>query len=259
MPVISVIVATHKRLEYLKITIASILAQSNADLEVVIVADGHDPAVEHYVNKKGDSRVNYYYVDHCGYPAKARNFGISKSTGEYIAFCDDDDLWMPEKLALQLEKIRQEQADLCFTNRIVIDDTGNTIKQKQVKWVPKSTPSLFTLLLSNYITYSSVMVHRTALYNTGGFIDNIKFKSVEDHRLWLLLISKGIKLTYLKQKLTFYRVHPNNISQKPSKGQRLTRKVIKEICKEAKVPLHQQFYALTLSNLKYIVYKSMGK
>lgn len=224
-----------------------------------MVADGHDSAVENYVNHIGDQRIRYDYVEHCGYPAKARNLAISKAKGEYLAFCDDDDTWAPEKLALQLSKIRQEKALFCFTDRIVIDGQGNIVKDKQIKWVPKSQPSFFTLLLTNYITYSSVLVHHTALDKTEGFLDDIRFKSLEDYHLWLLMIESGMTFTYLNSKLTYYRIHLNNISEKLSKGQSLTFEVVKDVFKKVKVPFYQQYCAYTVISLKFLLYKIVGK
>jgi teichuronic acid biosynthesis glycosyltransferase TuaG len=96
-PLVSVIVPTHRRLQYLKETAETIRAQSYTELEVLIVADGHDQDVANFVSSLQDPRIEYLACLHGGRPAIPRNLGIRHAKGKYIAFCDDDDLWRRDK------------------------------------------------------------------------------------------------------------------------------------------------------------------
>jgi glycosyltransferase involved in cell wall biosynthesis len=114
-PLVSVIVPTHKRLPYLIQTVRAILAQSYPALEVLIVADGHDQDVADFVSDLKDPRLEYLACPPAGRPAVPRNFGLRHASGEYIALCDDDDLWHREKIQKQIDLMRRERIDLSFT------------------------------------------------------------------------------------------------------------------------------------------------
>jgi glycosyltransferase involved in cell wall biosynthesis len=183
---VSVIVTTYRRLEFLKLTVSSILNQTYSDFEIIIVADGHQPDIEDYVYSTGNSKISYYFVEHFGYPAKARNFGIDKANGEYIAFCDDDDLWEKEKLKMQLVVMQNNlQIVLCCTNRYIIDEKGKKIKEQALR-KPK-LPGILSLLVSNYVTTSSVVIRRSILEKTGLFPDTFVFKVGSYQTAWTWL------------------------------------------------------------------------
>ena len=101
MPKVSVIIPTYNRAHYICETIDSILAQTYRDYEIIVVDDGSADNTRK-VLQKYDGKVRYFYQKNRG-PSAARNFGISQSQGEYIAFLDDDDLWTENKLELQID------------------------------------------------------------------------------------------------------------------------------------------------------------
>jgi cellulose synthase/poly-beta-1,6-N-acetylglucosamine synthase-like glycosyltransferase len=99
LALVSVIVPTHKRLPYLTETVGAILAQSYPALELLIVADGHDQDFANFVSGLQNLRVKYLACQSAGRPSVPRNLGIAQ--GEYIAFCDDDDVWHRDKIQKQ--------------------------------------------------------------------------------------------------------------------------------------------------------------
>src|SRR5947207_2069934 len=103
MPKVSVIIPAYNRAEFLDTSVGSVLAQTFADLEVVIVDDGSGDETRKVCARlcAQDSRVRYIYQDNKGLPG-ARNTGIRAGRGEYIALLDSDDFWEPTKLARQL-------------------------------------------------------------------------------------------------------------------------------------------------------------
>jgi glycosyltransferase involved in cell wall biosynthesis len=216
MKKVSVIIVTFKRLFYLQMAIDSVLQQGYENLEIIVVADGDQPDVKEFVGHHPDKRLQYFYVEHVGYPSVARNLGLEKASGDFIAFCDDDDIWLPNKLAAQLEVLEKENSALCFTNRLIINSSGDIENKEALRWLPKQF-NVNTLLASNYITYSSVVLRKSILKQTGVFPEESIYKAVEDYHLWLRIAYFG-KLSFLNQHLVLYRVHETNITFEPSIG-----------------------------------------
>ncbi|WP_164974276.1 glycosyltransferase family 2 protein [Filimonas effusa] len=250
---VSVVVVTYKRLEYLRQTVESILRQSYYNLEVIVVGDGMEEDVAEYITSLNNRRINYYWVEHCGYPAKARNFGIQKALGQYIAFCDDDDLWYPDKIAKQVAILDGcPGLLLCCSLRNTIDGKGNRIANN-VNWIPKKL-SLRSLLLTNYITYSSVVIRGGILNKVGFFPDTVTFKAVEDYHLWLRIVNKG-DVFMIKEALVEYRIHNSNITANLFWGTKLTLLVLNDFFKNHSVSYSTKMVALMVIYLKRIYYK----
>ena len=96
-PVFTVIIPTYNRENFLKRTIDSILSQTFKDFELIIVDDGSTDHTKALIDRYEDDRIVYFYKENGGQNS-ATNLGIQNAKGEYIAFCDSDDTWMPEKL-----------------------------------------------------------------------------------------------------------------------------------------------------------------
>lgn len=253
-PLVSVVVVTYNRLDYLKTTIDSILSQTYKNIEVFIIGDGHQQGVKGYIDSINDERIFYSYVEHCGYPAKGRNLGISMSTGEIIAFCDDDDLWLQNKLERQLDVFRDnDKLLLCCTDRKTIDSKGDIIDIRNLKYKPKRF-NKNKLLLSNFVSYSSVMTRKSTLLNVDCFIDDIKFRAVEDYHLWLKIASKG-NILFINEALTLYRVHNNNISKSLLEGTKKVIKVYDDIFKKYNYSALNKSVAYCVVYTKLIIYR----
>ena len=101
---VSVVIPTHNRVEFIGETVDSVLAQTYTDLEVIIVDDGSSDGTGDYIRSRyaDDSRVRYIWQENAERSA-ARNRGIDEARGEFVAFLDSDDLWLPKKLELQMQ------------------------------------------------------------------------------------------------------------------------------------------------------------
>lgn len=250
-PLISVIVTTFNRVELLDLTLNSILKQSYANLEIIIVSDGSTDGTDKYINSLNDSRLLYIKLaSNSGLPAVARNHGIKKSRGKYIAFCDDDDIWDLRKLELQYLTINK--FDLCFTNRKFIDKSGNRIKFRPI-FIP-SNFSIFTLLITNYITLSSVLVRKEILDMFIGFNEKSEFKASEDYELWARMLIKKIKISYCDEKLISYRVHNNNISSNLKEGINRVMKINQFLYKNENLAWYFKIFSSLVNALKLLVY-----
>jgi glycosyltransferase involved in cell wall biosynthesis len=109
-PLFSVIIATYDRPEFLAAAVASVLAQTVDDFEVIIVDDAGPQPAEH----RGDSRVRVIRRTTNGGPAAARNTGLAHARGRYLTFLDDDDLYTPDRLALAREGLERSPLTHCW-------------------------------------------------------------------------------------------------------------------------------------------------
>ena len=202
---ISVIIPTFNRAKLLGITIKSILEQTYQKLEVIIIDDGSTDNTEESVRKIEDVRIKYLNHGKIGDIAKLRNIGLSYSTGEYIAFCDDDDLWKKDKLQKQM--IYLNRYDFVCSNADIIDDSGYLIYQKYFEDIDENYVfNIKHLLLTNPVLTSSVLLKKSILNYK--FIERGLSYSAEDYEMWLKL-SLSNNLYFLNDSLISFRKHNN--------------------------------------------------
>lgn len=173
MPQVSVIIPTYNRADCVTRSIDSALSQTYKDYEIIVVDDGSTDntkqILQSYVDK---GLIRYIYQDNAGCAA-ARNAGISDAKGEWIAFLDSDDVWLPDKLAEQMQYLLETGLDICFTNTAFDYGEGveiETSNSKQTdRWV--LTDSLELVITSNefHNTLPSMVVRRALLKKIGFF------------------------------------------------------------------------------------------
>jgi glycosyltransferase involved in cell wall biosynthesis len=181
-PVVSIVLPTYDRLTYLREAVASVLGQTLAGWELIVVDDGSTDGTRDWVAAVDDSRVRLLAIDHCGFPSIVRNRGIAAARAEWIAFLDSDDLWASDKLERQLE-LHREQPGLRWscTGFEFIDERGAEMPAPRFRPWPGA---LVRALLLNEATLAlpSVMMARSLLTELHGFDEHFQF--VEDHELW---------------------------------------------------------------------------
>jgi glycosyltransferase involved in cell wall biosynthesis len=209
-PLISVIVPTFKRPPYLAETVRAILAQSYPALEVLIVSDGDDQDVADYVAGLNDVRAKYLASAHAGRPAIPRNLGIRQAQGDYIAFCDDDDVWHADKLQRQMSFMRRKRSDFSFTACSNIDQNGNRYVDILRGDFGRVGKAKFLLSLGGMITNSTIVVSRSLLNRAGPLNEAEKLRSAEDYELCsrLLVHTDAVGL---REPLVSYRNHIGSI------------------------------------------------
>lgn len=181
---ISVVIPTHNRADLLPRAIKSVQAQTYTDLEILIISDGSEDNTQEVVEElaKDDARIKFIEY----FPARggnvARNTGIENASGEYVAFLDDDDEFMPEKLEKQIAVMQSDpQIGLVYTGvHIIYANEG-----VEYASVPKATGDLSSeILLDNIIgTTSTVMVRKELLLQAGGF--DVQLRALQDFDLWI--------------------------------------------------------------------------
>ena len=199
-PVVSVVVSTCQRPTLLRDTLESIRAQTLRDIEVLVVSDGPSAADAAIVQALGDPRFVTLSCLHHGRPAPARNLGLDRAQGEFIAFCDDDDLWEPRKLDAQVRAMqRQPSAAVCFTGLLDMDGAGVLLgpRRSPPRWYDRWPRHGFLSAPGYYIAPSSVMVPRRVVNAVGGFDEEPLLRGREDVE-WLVRVATRTRQRFVR-------------------------------------------------------------
>jgi glycosyltransferase involved in cell wall biosynthesis len=203
---VSAVVPTYEREDKLKRALESISDQTYTDIELIVVDD--NPSQEYRdkvenavqeISEETDFPVRRILNDDGQGVSSARNLGIRKAEGRYIAFLDDDDEWKPEKIEKQAEKIKEEEGVKAVYTASEMYDEG------EVKDIVRKTPGLDldSLLERDRIgSPSKVMIEKEWLEKIGGFDEDIP--SAEDWDLWIRLMKQGCNFAYIDEPLTRY-------------------------------------------------------
>jgi glycosyltransferase involved in cell wall biosynthesis len=187
-------------------TIDSILNQTFKDFELIVVDNESTDNTEEVIKSFADERIRYFKHQNKGLIAVNRNYGINKARGEYITFCDDDDLWMPEKLARQmLEFEKDNQLGLVCSNGINFDrhgEHGEIIKTK----LKDSDFTFESLIWCNSIICCSAVVKRQVIDDVGMLDESPEIFTAEDYELWLR-VAKRYRIKCIDLPLVKYRIH----------------------------------------------------
>ncbi len=211
---VSVIVPTYNRADLISETIESILNQTYKNIELIIVDDGSTDNTEKVIRKFKDNRIKYIKTGYSGVPARPRNIGIKKAKGEYIAFLDSDDMWLPEKLEKQIKVFQaSDETAMLYTRFRTIE--GDVISDRIFPENSKyNSGNMFkSIYLRNLIACSSVMVRRSVLDQVGLFNTDPNLIAIEDADLWLRIALKYTIKCTADLPLLIYRIHSQSISQ----------------------------------------------
>ncbi len=184
MPTVSVIIPTHNRNGFLRSAIESVLNQTFQAFEIIVVDDASSEDVQGMVKGFHDRRVRCIRHEINKGEAGARNTGLIHAQGEYIAFLDDDDVWFPEKLGLQVRALDNSASKVggVYSGYIAVDCGSQRIMNTKI---PTKRGDIYQdLLLRNVIgTPSTVLIRRACIAVAGVFDENI-FYGV-DHDFYL--------------------------------------------------------------------------
>jgi len=192
-PAVSIIMPTFNRLKYLRTTLASVFAQTFEDWELLIADDGSAADTRAYLQTLDDPpRVRVLWLSHTGKPAVARNAALREAQGEYVAFLDSDDTWVPQKLQIQIDSLRGRTGRRwSHTRFVLVDESGRpTAWQRTRSWPVADGWILEKLVKSEtVIAVPSVVVSRALLQQVGGFDEQLVM--CEDYDLWLRLAAES--------------------------------------------------------------------
>lgn len=207
MSEVSVVIPTWNRAELLVEAVRSALAQTLPPLEVLVCDDGSTDGSEAAVRALGDERVRWIPGERGGRPAIPRNRGIRESRGEWLAFLDNDDQWLPDKLEHQLRHAEQCGCGAVCANAIrFVPGQGN---QGEYLSLGGDRIGFADLLVVNRVICSSAMVHCSVFDTVAGFPEAAELKALEDYALWLR-VATVTPFAYCPAPLVVYRDDAGN-------------------------------------------------
>lgn len=211
LPLVSIILPTYNRYEFLKRAIDSVLLQSMTDWELIIWDDGSNDGTADYCQSLFDKRIRYFWHANRGV-SFARNRAIEKSGGRYLAFLDSDDEWLPEKLSVQMEILDQfPEIDMMFSNflnvnlrnetsTVAFSDMADSFGKMRTKALKDGfflieDRFLESIAADNFIATDTVILKKELVQKLGGFDEPLRF--AEDFELWWRLGLAGVRLGYV--------------------------------------------------------------
>lgn len=215
MPQVSIIIPTYNRAHFIKQAVESALIQTYQDFELIVVDDGStDDTKQVLADYAG--RLQYIYQPNQGRSA-ARNRGIELAQGEYIAFLDSDDLWLPNKLSRQVPALDTAPDNVALVHgyKQIVDEKLNPIPlwetrlRRYYALAEKGQETYENYLHSACIFTSTILIRKSALVAIGNY--DTTLYALEDLDLYLRLLLKSYTFTFISEPpLIKYRSHNNN-------------------------------------------------
>ena len=207
------IIPTVDRPEFLGAALRSVLSQTVGDFEVLVIDDGSTTDLLPLLEKFADDRIRYFRHESRRGEAAARNLGIRNARGAYLAFLDDDDEWLPEKLRLQLALFSgcPDTVGCVYGGHVTIRARDG---QELAREIPAKRGDLSSDLLDRNILGppSTVMLKRECLERVGLFDESIAFGV--DYDLWLR-IAQEYHFDFVPDIVARYTIHPGQMSNDP--------------------------------------------
>ncbi len=254
-PKVSVIIPAYNSENTIKHTIQSVLNQTFADLELIVINDGSQDSTLEVVTQIKDSRVKVFSYSNAGGNV-SRNRGLHRAVGEFVSFLDADDLWTPDKLQSQLKALRENvTAKVAYSWTDYIDTNGHFILSG--KRINVNGNVYERLLLNNFLENgSNPLICRKSLITLGGFDESLN--AAQDWDMWLRLASK-FNFICVPSVQILYRISANSVSSNLVRQEKCCLQVLERAYKERPSTLKGS-WNISLANLyKYLTCKSLQK
>lgn len=202
---VSVIMPAYNSEGFIAQAIESVVSQTHFDWELIIVDDCSKDKTTSIIESYAEKEPRIVFLQHHQNQgvAAARNSALGAAQGDYIAFLDSDDYWLPDKLARQLAFMAEKGALICCSNYKRMDETGNELGVVE----PPESFHYKDLLKSNFIG------NLTGIYNAKE-LGKVFFKAVahEDYVAWLTVLKSGYRVHCIPEVLAYYRVYDQSTS-----------------------------------------------
>ena len=233
MPKISILSPLYNSTSFIGWAIQNIQSQTIQDFEMLTVDDGSTDDTKEVVRKfiEKDPRIKYFYKENGG-AGSAVAEGLLHAHGEYIAFCDQDDWWLPEKLEKQIHFLEEHQdIDLVYSDAYIGDAHGALMRHTWMqtrKVVPCEggyTECAKELFKRNFICAPLVvLVRKSALDKIGGI--HTAYLGAYDYDVWFRLLECGSRFGYIAEPLAVWRSHTQNESRHIRKAKKMQLKIL---------------------------------
>ena len=226
-PKVSVIIPVYNREESVGYAIESVLGQTYSDYEIIVIDDGSTDGTDQVLRAFGE-RAQVLSQTNRG-PYAARNLGLKHASGEYIAFLDSDDTWLPQRLEKQVPLLdTNHQIGLVFGNGRMIYQGENRPARTFFQYfgAPSRGRVFSQLLYRNFIPQSSVLARRRCFEECGPFLE---LPLAADHHKWLQ-IALRYEVAFTDDVVITYKVHSGNISRDLVTRYRSFLKAVHHLC-----------------------------
>jgi glycosyltransferase involved in cell wall biosynthesis len=210
-PSVSVVIPTYNAARFLVEALESALSQTLPPDDIVVVDDGSTDDTEDTIYPYR-RRIQYIRQENQG-PAVARNCGIAHSKGDLVAFLDADDVWLPEKLEIQVNEMRAHpRIGLVHTNYVRLDSAGVRHPTRTKSGSRCAGRCYLELFKGCGVKIATVLVRKECLTKVGGFDESFRHASCEDYDLWIRM-ARHFEYLYIDSPLVLYRDHPTSASK----------------------------------------------
>jgi glycosyltransferase involved in cell wall biosynthesis len=208
---VTVLMTVYNGSQYVLTSVNSILRQSFANFELLIIDDGSEDNSEEIIRSLKSEKIRYIKLKHVGRSA-ALNYGLKEAKYDWVALMDSDDIAVPERLEIEVKFIKESIIDIIFSDSVFF-------KNKEIQFLNMINTEKEDLnrkiKFRGHICNSSVLYNRNFILENGGYNENLDHS--EDHDLWIRLLNKG-NFVHLNEFLLFMRIRENSLSTKASKG-----------------------------------------
>jgi len=209
--IVSVIIPAYNAAKYIGEALRSVANQTFTSHEVIVINDG-SPDTEELESQLKDYPANLSYLkqENRG-AAAARNAGLRVASGEFVAFLDADDVWLPNFLENQMEFLKKSEADAVYADALSFGQSplaGRTFMEVQPSHGEVTPENLLAFKVT--VITSTVLVRRAAVVDVGLFDETIR--RGHDFDLWFRLVKRGFRFAYHRQVLAHRRILDNSLS-----------------------------------------------
>lgn len=181
-PLVSVIIPTFNRVNYIGRAIESVIGQTFPNFEIIIIDDGSTDDTCKYINSLNNNKIKYYYQSNKGVAA-ARNKGLEVANGDFIAFLDSDDEWLPQKIEKQLNLFKSNPLlGMAYCGSEILNEENKVLTRRYCQINCRG--KIFKhLILNNFIPTPTVIIKKNIIKKAGRMVEDLKFG--EDWHYWL--------------------------------------------------------------------------
>jgi GT2 family glycosyltransferase len=211
---LSVVIPAFNAANTIRSAVASTLHQTVAVLEVIVVDDGSSDATAEVVSSVDDPRVRLISQANRG-PSAARNAGIAAARGDWVAFLDSDDLWLPRYVETATAALSAaSNPGFAYTDAYVFDAGRGQVKRGSAMDAldppPPDRASFLAALLRRNFVFTAATVPAAVLAAVGGYDESLRLS--EEYDLWLRILVAGFDAVWMGGRLAIYRMHPGQSS-----------------------------------------------
>ena len=209
-PLVSIIMNCYNGEQYLREAIESVLSQTYQDWELIFWDNRSTDKSEEIFKSYDDGRFKYYYAPKHTLLYEARNYAIEKASGEFYAFLDVDDWWVPGKLDKQMVLFQDSEVALVYSNYWIVNSLNNTKMLKSKS--PLKSGMIRSDLLKNYDVGIATVVVRKNIFSGDAEIFNPQYNIIGDLDM-VVRLAQAHKIDVVQEPLAFFRWHLNNTTK----------------------------------------------